>query len=104
MKNKIAVFFISAFLILMISPVFNLATRLPGHTDENVKWWELSFLYNVDFAMPLLGSLYSMVGVSIDPGEVILGKDGWLFLGDDYIKSISVKRTGMTPQEASTVE
>ncbi|GAB5338933.1 alginate O-acetyltransferase AlgX-related protein [Pseudomonas fluorescens] len=104
MKNKIAVFFISAFLILMISPVFNLATRLPGHTDENVKWWELSFLYNVDFAMPLLGSLYSMVGVSIDPGEVILGKDGWLFLGDDYIKSISVKRAGMTPQEATTIE
>lgn len=103
MKNKIAVFFISTFLILMVSPVFNLATRLPGHTDENVKWWELSFLYNVDFAMPLLGSLYSMIGVSLDPGEVILGKDGWMFLGDDYVKSISVKRNGMTPQETSTV-
>jgi hypothetical protein len=104
MKNKIAVFFISTFLILMISPVFNLATRLPGHTDEHVKWWELSFLYNIDFAMPLVGGLYNLLGISIDPGEVLVGKDGWFFLGDDYVGSISVKRNGMTAEDASTIE
>ncbi len=49
-------------------------------------------LYGVDMVLPAVGNALRRVGVSAAPGEVVVGKSGWLFLGDHYEESVSVKR------------
>jgi hypothetical protein len=34
------------------------------------------------------------LGISLESDKVVIGKDGWLFLGDEYAESISYKREG----------
>lgn len=104
MKKKISAFFLFALVTLLIAPVFNLSTRLDTLANSKTKWWNKSFLYNVDFALPALGKLYSVLGISINPGQVILGKHGWFFLGDDHAQSISIKRNGVTPSTTPLVQ
>ncbi|MCO7538109.1 MULTISPECIES: alginate O-acetyltransferase AlgX-related protein [Pseudomonas] len=49
-------------------------------------------LYSMDFVLPYIGKLYYWAGLSLDPESVMVGKSGWLFLGDGYAKTLTVKR------------
>jgi alginate O-acetyltransferase complex protein AlgJ len=104
MKKKAYFFLIAAALILLVAPVYNLATKVSLSNIEKIKWWKASFLYNIDFVLPVVGGAYESLGVSINPGQVVLGKSGWFFLGDDHAQSISIKRAGVTPQNLPVVE
>ena len=82
-----------ALLALTVVPVINL--KLGNHTKERGKeWWSRSVLYNFDFALPYLSRFFYPLGISIDPNQVIIGKDDWLYLGDEYAKTITVSRRG----------
>jgi hypothetical protein len=94
MKKKVFIFISIALAALAVVPAINLKYRGVQKQEEK-KWWSRSVLYNIDFALPLLSrSLYPM-GISIDPEQVIIGKNGWLFLGDIHNKTITVKRHGV---------
>lgn len=88
MKKKIHMFLFLIFLILSLLPFINFnAGRL-----NSGNWWKLSTLYNMDFLLPIAGKIFYKFGVSIAPDQVIIGKSGWLYLGDQYGASISGKR------------
>jgi len=88
MKKKIYIFLFLVFLILTALPIINFkAGKL---SPDN--WWKLSSLYNMDSILPTVGKIGYKLGVSISPSQVIIGKEGWLYLGDQYGASISNKR------------
>ena len=49
---------------------------------------------------PLLNHLLFTIGVSTNPSQVVIGKDGWLYLGDRHERTITVTRNGATVEDA----
>lgn len=95
MKKMVVVFIWGVLLALTVVPAINFYLgNLPKKAGD--KWWSTSVLYNLDFALPCLGRFFYPLGISIKPNQVIIGKDGWLYLGDQYDKTLSVARRGTT--------
>ncbi len=78
-------FLLGALLVVAAAPALNLWRRggLPGSA---------STLFEIDFQFLDAGDVLRRVGISTLPRQVIVGKAGWLFLGDQYAQTISVKR------------
>ncbi len=62
-------------------------------------WWKRQFLYNMDFMSRWLSRALYPIGISTDPEQVVVGREGWLYLGDQYEESRTVTRRGQTPAE-----
>ena len=66
---------------------------------DAIKWSEKSFLYNMNFASKFAARLLYPFGISIDPKQVIIGRDDWLYLGDQHEQTLSVDRRPPTSAE-----
>lgn len=102
MKKKLCTFLIAISLVLLVVPSINLYHALT--TQNTAKWWKRKVLYNMDFILPMLSKIVYPLGFSIDPARTVIGKDGWLYLGDAYADSITTKRTGFTTNDTNTLE
>ncbi len=89
MKRNVFVFLSTVFLSLLIVPVINI---LNTPNRDAIKWTAKSFLYNMDFASRWMARLLYPLGISTDPKQVIIGRDGWLYLGDQYEQTRTVDR------------
>jgi alginate O-acetyltransferase complex protein AlgJ len=104
MKKQVLVFVCVALLALTVVPVINLVKfRVVPNKDGN-KWWYKSVLYNIDFALPLTSLFFYPLGISTNPNKVIIGKEDWLYLGDDYEKTITVTRRKATVEDTENAE
>ena len=103
MRNRVFIFICVALLTLTVVPVINLKFG-NAHKQGEKEWWSRSVLYNIDFALPFLSRFFYTLGISTDPNQVIIGKNGWLYLGDKYEKTITVKRFGVTAEDMKTAE
>lgn len=101
MKKRVLIFVSVALLALAIVPAINLYSG-DAQKKAGVGWWSRTALYNIDFALPYLSRLLYPLGISIDPRKVIIGKNDWLFLGDRYENTITVRRLGATIETAKT--
>ena len=99
MKKRVFVFLGVALLALAIVPLINLSTW-SGPKKEGQKWWSESVLYNFDFASALLGRLFYPHGISTNPTQVFIGKDDWLYLGEQYEKTVTSRRHQPTARDA----
>jgi alginate O-acetyltransferase complex protein AlgJ len=95
MGCRIAIFSSAVLLSLLIVPVVNI---LSAPNFEAIKW-EKTFLYNMDFGSRWLAKVLYPFGISTDPKQVIIGRDGWLYLGDQYGQALSVDRRPPTEAE-----
>lgn len=102
MRARVQTFIASAALLMAVAPVVNLS-RAPAAGTDATSRWKLSVLYNLDFALPWLSRPLYTLGISINPGQVVIGRDGWLYLGDDHAASISAKRLGIDAGVLQTV-
>jgi len=102
MKKKLYAALTLIVLIMSVVPAINLKQVFTAQSD--VKWWKSKVLYNMDSFHAVISDWIYPIGLSISPGKVIIGKDGWLFLGDDYANTISSKRMGMNQEDTRTVE
>ncbi|MFW9078358.1 alginate O-acetyltransferase AlgX-related protein [Pseudomonas sp. P2757] len=102
MKKNLYTALIISILCMSIVPTVNLHRVFT--TQSNVKWWKRKVLYNMDFIFSGIGQLTYLYGVSIDPTRVVIGKQGWLFLGDDYAHSITSKRMAISAEDSQTLE
>jgi len=59
-------------------------------------------LYDIGFALPAIGRLLTPLGISTAPRKVVMGRDGWMFLGDDYADVLSMKRRPPSPADEAT--
>ena len=53
----------------------------------------------MDFTSKWLSLALYQIGISTDPGQVVIGREGWLFLGDNYKQSQTVSRRGKTSDD-----
>lgn len=99
MKKYIYGFIISSAAILAIAPVVNVKHELDSSKkviDTSKKqvreWIDFTSFYKMDFAIPALSYTLYKMGISLYPDDTVVGKDGWLFLGDKYNKTLSENR------------
>jgi alginate O-acetyltransferase complex protein AlgJ len=91
MSTRVRVFLVATLLLMAVAPAVNL-TKQGGWAQAPAQLWQAKTLYNLDFALPWLsGTLYGL-GLSINPGHVVIGREGWLYLGDDHARSVSARR------------
>ena len=95
MKHRISIFFAIAAALLLAGPIINI---LKAPSRDEIKWREKSFLYNVDFASGFASRLLFPLGISTAPQKVIVGRDRWLYLGDEYQDTLTVDR--LPPSDA----
>jgi len=89
MKRSVFIFLSAVFLSLLVAPIVNILTA-PSRVD--IKWKEKSFLFNMDFVSTWAGLVLYPFGISTDPRQVIVGREGWLFLGDQHENTLTVDR------------
>lgn len=80
------------FIILssLIIPAVNILDPLPG-VKTNLR--DPKSFYNVDFLKRAAARVLLPMGISMDPQNVVIGKGGWLFLGDEHANTVSVRRS-----------
>lgn len=98
MKRSILAFLLSIALVLLSVPVINIMIA-PDREAINLR--DKSFLYNMDFVSRWAALLLYPLGISTDPKQVIIGKDGWLYLGDNYLQTVSDDRRAATEADIS---
>lgn len=89
MKRRILIYILSILSILLVVPAINIVN---APSRDVIRLQEKSFLYNMDFVSRWTAELLYPFGISINPKQVIIGKDSWLYLGDDYEQTISTDR------------
>ncbi|KSH55879.2 hypothetical protein IPC19_05560 [Pseudomonas aeruginosa] len=96
-KGKIYSFIFISIVTLGVAPAVNIeqAIRSKKALPETLEGWK-QLSYNMDFAIPGLGMILYKLGISASPDKVIIGKDGWMFLGDSFESTVTAKRTGIT--------
>ena len=62
------------------------------NTVRSLETGRLSDPFAIDFALPAVSTRLVEAGISILPERVVVGRSGWLFLGDYYGEAISAKR------------
>lgn len=104
MKRSVLTFVGVALLALAIVPAINLSSfdreGRHGQGKNGEAWWSGSVLYNLDFALPLLSRFSYPHGISTNPDQVFIGKDDWLYLGEQYQDTVSSGRHGPTGRDA----
>lgn len=115
MKRPVVLFLSLAALILLAAPAYNLwldwtqgspasADRLDAGSEHSLPWWSRERLYRLDVLLPWMGRLAYPFGISISPKQVVIGREDWLFLGDQYEQIISRKRRPASAEDATTIE
>ena len=86
MKKKVVIFFVMVFFVLSIIPFINIISGMKIKAKK---------LYNVDFIIPYISKFLYPYGINIFSDEVVIGKNDWLFLGDNYAQTITLARSGV---------
>ncbi len=102
MKKKVFAFLGISAGLLAIIPSINLLSRptLPPGTA----WWHRTALFNLDFALPRINQSLYAIGISAAPKETVLGKEGWLFLGEKYQSDINLNRRKLHADELAMLQ
>lgn len=96
MKHRASIFLIALLASLLIVPAFNISR---ARNFEAIKW-ERSFFYNMDFASSFAAKWLYPLGISINSKSVVIGRDGWLFLGDSFQATLSAARHPTSAEDA----
>jgi len=97
-RKRVLVFLCLALTALAVVPVLNLLF-FQVETEKGEVWWSRSVLYNIDFALPFLNRFLYPLGISTEPAQVVIGENGWLYLGDKYRETITRKRRGPSDED-----
>jgi alginate O-acetyltransferase complex protein AlgJ len=105
MKKKIYTFIVLSLIILAIAPAINIRNILMSGKamPTGLSKWK-GELYSMDFALPYLGRAYYALGISFSPEQVIIGKENWLFLGDEFAKTVTERRNGATEKDTKLIK
>lgn len=95
-RFRVFIFIAFAYLSIAIVPIINIISS-PGVDFIKIK--DKSFLYNMDFLSRAIAKLLYPLGININSRNVIIGKDGWLFLGDNYSNTITIDHRQSTKED-----
>ncbi|OJX52609.1 MAG: hypothetical protein BGO81_17160 [Devosia sp. 66-22] len=89
--------------VLVLLALANLATS-GAVRDGSRSWWDPGVAFSADGLASLLSRALYPAGISIDPGGAVIGRDGWLFLGDRYEGGVTAVRVAPTRAQSRAVE
>jgi alginate O-acetyltransferase complex protein AlgJ len=92
------IFLAGQFLVLALLALLNVATS-PEVQSGTRQWWDASAAFTADRLASTASRVLFHAGISIDPGSTVIGRDGWLFLGDNFSSSISAVRSKATRRQ-----
>lgn len=96
MRKRVFIFLLAVVCGLLIVPLVNIVLN---PTLEDGKWRRKEFLYNMDFLSEWPSFFLYQAGISTHPKQLVIGREGWLYLGDNYAQSRTVARNGQTPAD-----
>ena len=92
MKRLTQSFLLLVLCALSVVPTINILS-----SPDPLKFkWKKRTLYNMDFASSPFTDMLYPIGISMVPREVVIGLNGWLFLGDRFENIISDGRRGIS--------
>jgi alginate O-acetyltransferase complex protein AlgJ len=91
--RQVGLFLVTALIGIAALPAANLVRWLNGNEDAGRAMAEHDF-FNLDLPLAMLSAVVSPLGISVDPDQVVIGHDGWLFLGNHYDESLHRRRIG----------
>lgn len=83
--------FVSVTLISVLPIVNIIKLGIPENDGIEEK---IEKLYFIDFVEGYLNNILYCFGISSNSTQVIIGRNGWLFLGDEYANNITEFREG----------
>lgn len=98
MSRRVVIFILGVLAGLLVVPAANLFLTPAG---KAVDWNDREALLKIDFLKGAIAGWVSPYGISIAPGQVVIGRNRWLFLGDDYESTVTVDRRTATPADAA---
>jgi len=90
-RIKTVVFLTVFALGMAIVPVINYRDNKVSASETN-EWGIPVGLYNFDFLRPYVSFVLYSCGLSMNPSQAIVGKSGWMFLGNEYDDNIDNRR------------
>lgn len=103
MRNKSISFIIIFTLCLLCVPAYNYFSEKNSFSKESSESF-LNKAYNIDPILSLVGGVGNALGYSIDPRKVIVGKNGWLFLGNAFNNTVTKKISGNNDKYTLAIE
>lgn len=97
-KRRIFILLCLVLLSLLMVPAANFISAA-DHGREN--WHKQAFLFNLDFALKRVSRLLYPVGISVDAKQAVIGREGWLYLGDQYAQTRTVHRRSPTDADVA---
>lgn len=101
-RNRVILFLGFVLAVLAIVPIVNVIS-----IEESKKTAAILVnkrLYNFDIPLRWVNGLLYKIGISTDSAQVVIGQDHWLYLGDRYEQTISVKRRGPVPGQRAVAQ
>jgi alginate O-acetyltransferase complex protein AlgJ len=83
--RRVVIFIAGVLSSLLVLPAVN-----GSRSDVRVDWTNPKDLFLMDPVITAVSAMLYPLGISTDPRQVVVGRDGWLFLSDLYNKTLSV--------------
>lgn len=93
MKGKVIFFSTVVIGLLLALPIYNSLYKPELFNGKDIRG-RANNLFNMDVVESLLSSIAIKMGISVEPTKVMVGKDGWLFLGDSFVHTLTRKIDG----------
>lgn len=87
-RQLVWMFLATPFIVVTSLVLFNVLTS-PAVKAGLKTWSDARLLLNTDFVAVPLSQLAFMAGISADPNTAVVGKQGWIFLGDRFNRSLT---------------
>lgn len=94
LTRRICAFLLGAAVVMAVPPIINASQGASVRSTA-------STLYDMAFVWSAIGGPLRKLGISTRPQQVVVGKSGWLFLGDQYAQAVSAKRRPGNAQDLS---
>lgn len=88
--KRLVIYFLS--LVLSLCLIFPVVNILQASSQHQLKQLNQSLLFNMDPISKRVGWFFSRLGISIIPLDVVVGSEGWLYIGDKYEQTRSIDR------------
>ncbi|WP_200553617.1 DHHW family protein [Kosakonia sp. LAM2021] len=100
MKKHVFTFLIVSALMLTLLPIYNFLNWNKGLTE----YIKTSQYYKLDSVTAPVSKILSTYGISLFPDQVIVGRNGWLYLGDQESNTVSNRRKGATKNDIENAQ
>ena len=107
MKSRALVFILVLLGCLAVLPILNAVYRDKAASAVDAAETTPGILarwYNLDALLSSISRLIYPLGISIDPNQVVIGRDGWLFLGNAHDDVMATNHAGVTAATVKAAE